>query len=373
MPNPPCASAAIGYDGGDCCSCTCGTMVTETEVNGTTQVETIYNGTLTLEVTYPNGTTTVHVEGTDQTTEFECGFHSRYRCIDPSSGCADDDDWNSMTQDDDWGNYDDYFGGDDYYSSMCDVEGENCVDNEECYMCLESASSSSSSELTATCPLLISSCQSLADFYCCAIPEMMDEGCDDNPELVSFFGCWIDAYYGYDCRFDEVDSFCDYVATDDDDDYCSDLIEDCWDDEDCRECVWGSSSDDDDDDDDGDDSTDDGDNSTEDGDYSTDDGDDSTDDDDDFSETCPEPMSSDTCADWADFYCCAIEETDGCEENDALLELIDCTHEHDEGAVCGFEDSVCDYDDFSGASASRTNLYLSGPLGAAVAGLVAVF
>lgn len=46
-------------------------------------------------------------------------------------------------------------------------------------------------------------------------------------------------------------------------------------------------------------------------------------------------------------------------------------HNFFEGDDCAFEDSVCDYDDFSGASASRANPYFSGAFGAAVGGLVA--
>lgn len=158
-------------------------MISETEVDGATYVQTIYNGTLTLEVTHPNGTTTVQVEDTDETTEFVCGYFSRYRCADPSSGCADDDDYKSTAPDD-------YFwGSDDFFNSTCSAETDSCFDSEECIACLMSGSSSSSSEdVFGTCPLWTNTCSAYADFYCCAIPAMMDEGCNDIPELVGYLG-----------------------------------------------------------------------------------------------------------------------------------------------------------------------------------------
>lgn len=56
----------------------------------------------------------------------------------------------------------------------------SCVDDAECTACLMSASSSTGNDLSVSCPLWSNTCQAYADFYCCAIPELMDEGCGET-------------------------------------------------------------------------------------------------------------------------------------------------------------------------------------------------
>lgn len=110
-----------------------------------------------------------------------------------------------------------------------------------------------------------------------------------------------EAASGKDCRYG--DSFCDYTTpTDDgwdtrgdDDDgllyECGDAMRGCFNDEECYECLTSGSSESDDD----------------------------------VTETCGgEPGSSDTCSEWAEFLCCAIEESmdEECKDNDELMEWL---------------------------------------------------
>lgn len=157
-----------------CCSCDCGRIWTQsTDSDGVMYTETVYNGTVTMETTFTNGTTVVQTSATNETTEFDCGYYARYRCIDPLSTCVDDDDYNS------W--------GDDDSLSECIDEIWGCANSTECVACLTSASSADD-DLSISCPIWSNTCSAYADFYCCAIDEVMDEGCTENTELVDYFG-----------------------------------------------------------------------------------------------------------------------------------------------------------------------------------------
>lgn len=181
FPSRACAAGFSAYDGGDCCSCDCGTIVTETEVNGTIYVETVYNGTVTVETTFPNGTTVVYTDETDMDVYWTCGEHGAgYACVDPSSSCVDDDDYTAMST------------GDDDIGSQCYDQIMACFGNAECYACVDPPSSTTSTgddNIEELCPLESSeTCSAVEDFYCCAIEETMAEGCTDNSELVTYFG-----------------------------------------------------------------------------------------------------------------------------------------------------------------------------------------
>lgn len=67
----------------------------------------------------------------------------------------------------------------------------DCFFDEECEACLTSSSTSNTADdddIEDLCPLSTSSCSGYADFYCCAIEETMDDGCEDNAKLLGYIG-----------------------------------------------------------------------------------------------------------------------------------------------------------------------------------------
>lgn len=99
--------------------------------------------------------------------EFTCGSYAAYDCVDPSSACVEDN---------------------DDIASQCEDEIWDCFYNQECYECLASGTSSSTvdNDISESCPISSDTCSAWASFWCCAVEEIMDEGCQDNREIVTY-------------------------------------------------------------------------------------------------------------------------------------------------------------------------------------------
>lgn len=108
-----------------------------------------------------------------------------------------------------FGSFCDYTGDDDSNDisitwedddlAQCEDEILGCFYDQDCFECMMSGSSSSSSnsssssspeededDVLESCPISSDTCSGYADFYCCAIETDMNEGCEDNSELLDY-------------------------------------------------------------------------------------------------------------------------------------------------------------------------------------------